>query len=196
MTKFLILEAKRKKCFIYKCTYTPSVKELRITYREHGCARELEPWGSVGQHWGVVVSVGQVDEVLLLLLLLLVRGLRRVLRRRNRWLGVHSSQLVVSSCEKLWLILSKSCNSQLCFYCLLEFFFLFFFLYTVIKITVNQNICQILKHLNLDMQKFYLNMAHFQGIADLDLLTLLELQIQTSHSCIQANRTNSKLHYM
>lgn len=46
------------------------------------------------------------------------------------------------------------------------------------------------------MQKFYLNMAHFQGIADLDLLTLLELQIQTSHSCIQANKTNSKLHYM
>lgn len=72
----------------------------------------------------------------------------------------------------------------------------FFFLYTVIKITVNQNICQILKHLNLDMQKFYLNMAHFQGIADLDLLTLLELQIQTSRSCIQANKTNSKLHYM
>lgn len=140
---------KRKKCFIYKCTYTTSVKELRITYREHGCARELEPWGSVGQHWGVVVSVGQVDEVLLLLLLLLVRGLRRVLRRRNRWLGVHPSQLVVSSCEKLWLILSKSCNSQLCFYCLLEFFFLFCFLYTVIKITVNQNICQILKYWNI-----------------------------------------------
>lgn len=32
----------------------------------------------------------------------------------------------------------------------------------------------------------FLNMAHFQGIADLYLLTLLELQIQTSHSCIQA----------
>lgn len=177
--------------------YTTSVKELRITYREHGCARELEPWGSVGQHWGVVVSVGQVDEVLLLLLLLLlVSGLRRVLRCRNRWLGVHSSQLVVSSCEKLWLILSKSCNSQLCLFFLLEYFFWFCFLYTVIRITVNQNICQILNHHNIDMQKFYLNMAHFQGIADLDLLMLLELQIQTSHSCIQANRTNSKLHYM
>lgn len=50
MTKFLILEAKRKKCFIYKCTFATSVKELRITYREHGCAGELEPWGSVGQH--------------------------------------------------------------------------------------------------------------------------------------------------